>query len=176
MPPPPHLQDILGIMSCSDCTSGNWLPGSPKGTEENGAYLAKGSDQEAAKDKAVVVLTDIFGLAISNPKIIADSIAERTGFDVWVPDLFDGMLSTRTRSPDVGCSLNTARPGHPPVAPEVLDSFVPRRVGEKMGLWRWMRFCLTALLHISGFIASRSAVVDSRAKEVSPSMTVHSTG
>jgi len=36
-------------MSCSDCTSGNWLPGSPKGTEEDGAYLAKGSNQEDTK-------------------------------------------------------------------------------------------------------------------------------
>jgi len=80
-------------MSCSDCTSGNWLPGSPKGTEENGAYLAKGSNKEDTKDKAVVVLTDIFGLSISNPKIIADTIAERSGFDVWVPDLFNGALS-----------------------------------------------------------------------------------
>jgi len=79
-------------MSCSDCTSGNWLPGSPTGTEENGAYLAKGSNKEDTKDKAVVVLTDIFGLSISNPKIIADTIAERSGFDVWVPDLFNGVL------------------------------------------------------------------------------------
>ena len=82
-------------MSCSDCTSGNWLPGSPKGTDEDGAYLAKGSNQEDTKDKAVVLLTDIFGL-IANPKIIADAIAERTGFDVWVPDLFNGKYSTKS--------------------------------------------------------------------------------
>jgi dienelactone hydrolase len=77
-------------MSCPDCTSGNSLPGSPKGTEENGVYLAKGSSQPDTKDKAVIIFTDIFGLSISNPKLIADTIAERTGFDVWVPDLFDG--------------------------------------------------------------------------------------
>ena len=81
-------------MNCSDCVSGDWLPGSPKGTEENGTYFAKGSDQESTQDKAVVVFTDIFGLSISNPKIIADTIAERTGFDVWVPDLFNGVSST----------------------------------------------------------------------------------
>lgn len=80
-------------MSCPDCISGSSLPGSPKGTEESGAYFAKGSGQEEAKDKAVVVLTDIFGIATPNPKIIADTIADRTGFDVWVPDLFDGLLS-----------------------------------------------------------------------------------
>jgi len=130
-------------MSCSDCTSGNWLPGSPKGTEENGVYLASGSNQEDTKDKAVVVLTDIFGLAISNPKIIADTIAERTGFDVWVPDMFNG---------------------YPPVAPEVLDSFIPRRPGE-ISFWKKIRFYWTFLTHVFGIIASRPAVVDPRVKE-----------
>lgn len=81
-------------MNCPDCTSGNLLPGSPSGTEENGVYRAKGSNQGETKDKAVVVFTDIFGISIPNPKVIADAIAERTGFDVWVPDLFDGALLT----------------------------------------------------------------------------------
>lgn len=89
-----HLEGNSSTMSCSDCISGNLLPGSPKGTEENGVYLASGSNQEDTKDKAVVVLTDIFGL-VPNPKIIADTIAERTGFDVWVPDLFNGVSSAR---------------------------------------------------------------------------------
>jgi dienelactone hydrolase len=119
------------------------LPGSPKGTEENGAYFAKGSGQEGTKDKAIVVLTDIFGLAISNPKIIADTISERTGFDVWVPDLFNG---------------------RPPVRPEVLDSFTPRRPGEKMGFWKKVAFFLTALTYLPRIIASRPAVVDARAE------------
>jgi carboxymethylenebutenolidase len=86
-------------MSCPDCTSGNLLPGTPKGTEENGVYFAKGSNQEDTKEKAVLVFTDIFGLDVPNPKIVADIIAERTGFDVWVPDLFNGALLARpTRS------------------------------------------------------------------------------
>ena len=157
-------------MSCPDCISGNSLPGSPKGTEENGAYFAKGSGQEGAKDKAVVVLTDIFGLAISNPKIIADAIAERTGFDVWVPDLFNGMLSAYIRRPDVRYSSSTGCPGHPPVAPEVMDPLNPRRPGEKMGFLRTVKFYLTILTHIPGFIASRPAVVDKRATEVRSSI------
>ncbi|KAF9786008.1 dienelactone hydrolase endo-1-3,1,4-beta-D-glucanase [Thelephora terrestris] len=131
-------------MSCPDCTSGNSLPGSPKGTEENGVYFAKGSSQPDTKDKAVIVFTDIFGLSISNPKVIADTIAERTGFDVWVPDLFDGRI---------------------PVKPEVLDFFLPRHPGEKMGLWRKVRFYWTLLTHIPGMIGCRPAVVDPRAKE-----------
>lgn len=156
-------------MSCSDCISGNLLPGSPKGTEENGAYLSSGSNQEDTKDKAVVILTDIFGL-VPNPKIIADTIAERTGFDVWVPDLFNGVSSARIWSLGVGCSPHTARPGHPPVAPEVLDVSAPRYPGEKVGFWRTFKFYLTGLMAIPGFIAARPAVVDSRAKEVRPSV------
>jgi len=130
-------------MSCPDCISGDLLPGSPKGTEENGAYFIKGSNQEATADKAVVVFTDSFGLAVTNPKIVADTIAERTGFDVWVPDLFNGQ---------------------PPVAPGTLD-YGPRRPGEKVGFWKMFKFYLTGLTHIFGFIAARPAVVDPRTKE-----------
>ena len=158
-------------MSCSDCLSGNWLPGSPKGTEENGAYLAEGSNiQEGTKDKAIVVLTDAFGLSISNSKIIADALAERTGFDVWVPDIFNGASYT---APGVGSldthPIFTTRTGRPPIAPEALDSFVPRHPNEKVGFWRKVGLYWTLLTHIFRFIASRSAVVDPRTKEVSPS-------
>lgn len=130
-------------MSCPDCTSGNSLPGSPKGVEENGVYLAKGSNQ-AATDKAIVILTDIFGLSIPNPKVIADVIAEQTGYDVWVPDVFNGQ---------------------PPVKPEVLDHFLPRQPGEKMGLWRKIRFYWTLLTHIPGMIGCRPGVIDPRVQE-----------
>jgi carboxymethylenebutenolidase len=162
-------------MSCPDCTSGNLLPGSPKGTEENGVYLAKGSNLEDTKDKAVVILTDIFGLSISNPKIIADTIAERTGCDVWVPDLFNGALSTVCAGSLFRLSVAHLisldyRPGHPPVKPEVLDFFLPRSPGEKMGFWRTIRFYLTLLTYIPGMFGCRSGVVDPRATEVFPSL------
>jgi len=154
-------------MSCPDCTSRNLLPGSPKGTEEGSAYLAKGSNRGDTADKAVVVFTDSFGLAISNPKIIADTIAERTGFDVWVPDLFNGVLSTCIRDLDARRSPYTTRPGHPPV-PSNTPDFAPRSPGEKVGFWRMAKFYLTALTNVPGFIAARPGVVDPRAKEVSP--------
>jgi len=154
-------------MSCPDCTSGNLLPGSPKGTEENSTYLAKGSNQGDTAEKAVVIFTDSFGLAISNPKIIADTIAERTGFDVWVPDLFNGVLSTCICNLDVRRSPDTTRPGHPPVPSESPD-FAPRSPGEKIGFWRTIKFYLNALTYIPGFIAARPTVVDPRAKDVCP--------
>ena len=155
-------------MSCPDCTSGSLLPGSPKGTEENRVYLAKGSNQEDTKGKAIVIFTDIFGLSISNPKIIADTIAERTGFDVWVPDVFDGVSSwsiTWTANQTNVFSLRWSK-GRPPVKPEVLDAFLARYPGEKMGFWRKVMFYWTILTHIPGMIGCRPTVVDSRAKEV----------
>lgn len=52
-------------------------------------YLAKGS-QRGSEDKAIVLGTDIFGLGLPNPKIMADLFAERTRPDVYVPDYFQG--------------------------------------------------------------------------------------
>lgn len=46
----------------------------------------------------------------------------------------------------------------------------PRYPGEKVGFWRTLKFYLTGLMAIPGFIAARPAVVDSRAKEVRPSV------
>ena len=43
--------------------------------------------------KAIVLLTDIFGLPLPNPRIVADHLAEQVGVDVWVPDLFNGASS-----------------------------------------------------------------------------------
>ena len=36
--------------------------------------------------------TDIFGLGLPNPKIMADLFAERTRLDVYVPDYFQGQF------------------------------------------------------------------------------------
>ena len=43
-------------------------------------------------DKAIICLTDMFGLDLVNPKIIADKYAEQLGCNVYVPDLFGGEL------------------------------------------------------------------------------------
>ena len=51
------------------------MPGEPKGEMRDGAYFAAGSD-ESARSKAVVLLTDIFGLPLVNCKIMADQFAE----------------------------------------------------------------------------------------------------
>lgn len=54
------------------------------------SYLYAQLHQDADKKKAVAVMTDVFGLGIPNPKIIADHFAEKLNLDVYVPDLFAG--------------------------------------------------------------------------------------
>ncbi|BGP58713.1 hypothetical protein JCM8202v2_006390, partial [Rhodotorula sphaerocarpa] len=99
----------LPYATCAHCFEGSRLQGEPWGTlyeERIGGlryYLAQGAggrsagdssgkadDAEAGENAAIVLGTDIFGLALPNPKIMADLFAERTGRDVYVPDLFDG--------------------------------------------------------------------------------------
>ncbi|CAF2374485.1 unnamed protein product [Rotaria sp. Silwood2] len=68
------------------------LPGSPRGQiikiAEISTYHVPGTDH-TAKNKTIVLLTDIFGLT-KNPRITADELSEKTGFDVYIPDLFNG--------------------------------------------------------------------------------------
>jgi hypothetical protein len=81
-------------LPCKDCVSGHILPGDPKGTFTEGAYFTRaeqGNDGNSGK-RVLVLLTDSFGLQIQNPKILADSFANRLGCDVFVPDLFNGKL------------------------------------------------------------------------------------
>lgn len=74
---------------CEHCIDLKELPGTPKGAEATiggvKTYVAKGS-----KTGSLVVATDIFGLGIVNPRIVADTFAEKTGFSVYVPDIFPG--------------------------------------------------------------------------------------
>ena len=58
----------------------------------NDAYFHAGP--EGAPTRAIVLLTDIFGLPLKNSKLIADELSQKVGCDVWVPDLFAGALPT----------------------------------------------------------------------------------
>lgn len=81
-------------MSCPDCLTGTVLPGEPTGSIVDGAYFSPRPDGSGAGTQAIVLLTDVFGLALKNPKIIADRYAATVGCDVWVPDFFDGTSSS----------------------------------------------------------------------------------
>jgi len=88
---------------CEDCVRGYRIPGQPAGemvdVGSQKAYLhvaprtkraASGPAGSTKGKSAVVILTDVFGLPVQNPKIIADSLSRKLGVDVYVPDIFNG--------------------------------------------------------------------------------------
>ena len=77
-------------MSCTYCYKGFALPGEPKGTMVGQDYFTPAPNDATQRTKAIVLLTDIFGLPLSNPRIVADHLAEEVGVDVWIPDYFNG--------------------------------------------------------------------------------------
>jgi hypothetical protein len=83
-------QSGSAIMSCTYCYKGFALPGEPKGTMVGQDYFTAAPNDATQRTKAIVLLTDIFGLPLPNPRIIADHLAEHVGVDVWVPDFFNG--------------------------------------------------------------------------------------
>lgn len=85
-----HLTTPTMVL-CDQCTQGGILAGEPKGSiQPNGAYFASGPAEQTGKKKAIILLTDVFGLPLNNPKILADEFAEQVECDVWVPDIFAG--------------------------------------------------------------------------------------
>lgn len=119
------------------------MEGTPKGAWINPegiplqAYYASATnniptaDPRVQKTKTALILAmDGFGFALENPKLQADIYAERTGVDVWVPDIFKGEYSFH-----VHCIYRVIHlgVGQPPIAPEALDPYVPTYAGQKMG-------------------------------------------
>ncbi|KAI8907986.1 dienelactone hydrolase [Gorgonomyces haynaldii] len=90
----PNCQENRAIdifpMTTKLCCAGVQDEGTPIGTLESiggqSCYVSKGT----ATNKAIVLVTDVFGLGIKNPKLLADAFAKETGFSVYVPDLFKG--------------------------------------------------------------------------------------
>ncbi|KAJ6584930.1 dienelactone hydrolase endo-1,3,1,4-beta-D-glucanase [Mycena capillaripes] len=128
-------------MSCPDCFRGSVLEGEPTGVMIDGAYFASaGTDSQPSK-RAIILLTDVFGLALKNPKILADNFALHLGCDVWVPDVFAG---------------------HPPVTTKQL-SMLPDRAGVKLGFLDYLKFTWNVLPNgYSLAVANRASVVDGR--------------
>ncbi|KAJ7109699.1 dienelactone hydrolase [Mycena crocata] len=127
-------------MSCPDCFTGAVLEGEPTGTisDLEGAYFASGAS--GTSTRAIILLTDIFGLPLKNSKILADNYAQHLNCDVWVPDFFAG---------------------HPPVTVEQLKT-LPDRAGVKMSFWDTLKIIWNALPSIPAIIRNRSSVVDAR--------------
>ena len=56
-------------------------------------YFIPAPSDATERPRAIVLLTDIFGLRLPNPRIIANHFTEHVGVDVWVPDYFNGAFS-----------------------------------------------------------------------------------
>ncbi|KIK69560.1 hypothetical protein GYMLUDRAFT_33933 [Collybiopsis luxurians FD-317 M1] len=140
------------MASCPDCKKGSVLPGEPTGTMVDGAYFAAGP--EGNTSRAIILLTDIFGLPLVNCKILADRISKRLSCDVWVPDLFNGK---------------------PPITVDKLK--VPERVGEKLNLFS---FLVNALPSLPAFFRNRPSVtyprVENFIKKLQSEKKYHSLG
>ncbi|KAK9815250.1 hypothetical protein WJX72_000688 [[Myrmecia] bisecta] len=72
------------------CSGGHIWQGTPSGSEGTvGGVSAYIAEPATASDKAVLLLTDIYGWQAKNPRLIADRLAQN-GFLVVIPDLFAG--------------------------------------------------------------------------------------
>ena len=79
---------------CPKCKEGSFLPGEPTGSinaDFQGAYFAPSPNKDLESKRAIMFLTDGFGLPLKNCKIMADNLATKLECDVWVPDYFDGV-------------------------------------------------------------------------------------
>ncbi|KAH9997952.1 dienelactone hydrolase endo-1,3,1,4-beta-D-glucanase [Russula vinacea] len=125
-------------MTCSYCYKGFVLPGEPKGSMEGQDYFTPAPRDATQRTKAIVLLTDVFGLPLPNPRIVADHLAEHVGVDVWVPDYFNGK---------------------PPFDVNKLEPLMPDRAGVKPSWLDVGLFVFKVLPSLPGFFASRPSVV-----------------
>jgi|SRR6266850_2706828 len=88
-------------MTCTYCYKGFVLPGEPKGSMVGPDYFTPAPSGVTDHSKAIVLLTDIFGLPLPNPRIVADHFAENVGVDVWIPDFFNGASHRHIQPPVV---------------------------------------------------------------------------
>jgi len=131
-------------MSCTYCYKGFVLPGEPKGSIIGLDYFTPAPSDATEHTKAIILLTDIFGLPLPNPRIVADHLAEQLGVDVWVPDFFNGK---------------------PPFDVNELEPLMPDRAGVKTSWLTVGRMVLKGLPSLPAFIANRPSVVDVRVLE-----------
>ncbi|KAF8632410.1 hypothetical protein AX17_004851 [Amanita inopinata Kibby_2008] len=124
-------------MSCPDCINGGTLSGDPIGTiSTQNAYFSPAPNGSPSK-RAVLLLTDVFGLSLKNPKIIADHLAKRLECDVWIPDYFNGNPIFDHKA------LGPAGPA-----------------GLKRTWMDWLKFLLAVVPRIPVYLQNRPSVID----------------
>ncbi|KAF8065064.1 dienelactone hydrolase endo-1,3,1,4-beta-D-glucanase [Lyophyllum atratum] len=88
------VSSVVGglIPLTEDCIKGVTFEGTPKGVMKtiNGVntYVAK-AERASNPRRALLLLTDIFGLPLVNSKLMADDFAAN-GFDTFIPDYLNG--------------------------------------------------------------------------------------
>jgi dienelactone hydrolase len=107
-------------------------------------YFTPARGDSTQSTKAIVLLTDVFGLPMPNPRIVADHFAEHVGVDVWVPDLFNGK---------------------PPFHVNDLEPNMPDRAGVKLTWTNIAVIVFKVLFAVPKLIANRPSVVDPRVQE-----------
>lgn len=109
------------------------------------AYLSSKNTKppEGGQKKAIVLLTDIFGLPLVNCKILADAFNERVGVDVYVPDLFQG---------------------RPPVTLEQIQPYQKDLPGEKLTWSEKFWFVAKFITFLPGFLPNRPKFANIRAE------------
>ncbi|KEF62894.1 uncharacterized protein A1O9_00868 [Exophiala aquamarina CBS 119918] len=81
-------------MACSQCFQGTVKAGTARGSEIDyhgyKAYVVTPSANASTRRAVQVIISDAFGWATPNIRLLADSYADRTGMRVYVPDFMDG--------------------------------------------------------------------------------------
>ena len=83
-------------MSCPDCFKGNVHEGTPNGslTKVHGldTYVSEPAEGKPVKG-IVIIIPDAFGVEFINNKLLADNLAEKGDYKVYLPDFMKGTLS-----------------------------------------------------------------------------------
>ena len=85
-------------MSCPECFIGSIHEGTPKGRETTlhgrDVYVAEPMDGDTQSIKGIIViLSDAFGWTFVNTRVLADEIARKGQFRVYLPDFLDGNVA-----------------------------------------------------------------------------------
>lgn len=154
-------------MACPNCVEGGFLQGEPTGSINShfqGAYYAPGplSDGSSSK-RAVLLLTDAYGLPLKNCKLISDELAKRLECDIWVPDYFAGIC--RSLWMLVINSILRLFAGKPLLP--VGGMTMPDRAGVKISLWDWIKLFVTIFPSLPNILVfNRGSVTDRRLHSV----------
>lgn len=153
-------------MSCPNCVKGDFLPGEPTGTisiDFQNAYFAAGP-RVGTSTRTVILLTDVFGLALKNCKIMADELAKRLECDVWIPDYFNGKTLSAWLCPEYEWRWLVFWPGRPLIPLDAMT--LPDKPGVRLTFWDWIKCIWTVIPNIPAIISCRPSVVDKRLESV----------